>query len=178
MQEEWMERRGGGERERGKRQVFGGEESWGGGMLGYRWVLCVYWRSVQIKGWVRKDILVCMTTIQWRELKAEEGNCVLGCSNVDSVCLCALSPPRNPPTITHTTTSPSNLTYTHSCWMPKQGSLPALHQGSELFIVGPLQRVSGSPGWNDIYGAPWARVGRTEGETELGVRMGEWGGRY
>lgn len=80
------------------------------------------------------------------------------------------------PTTPNTTTirSPSNLTYTHSCWIPKQGSLPALHQGSELFIAGPLQRVSGSAGWNDIYGAPWARVGRTEGETELGVR---WEGR-
>lgn len=81
----------------------------------------------------------------------------------------------NPTTPSTTTTrSPSNLTYTHSCWIPKQGSLPALHQGSELFIAGPLQRVSGSAGWNDIYGAPWARVGRTEGETELGVR---WEGR-
>lgn len=78
------------------------------------------------------------------------------------------------PTTPNTTTSrsPPNLTYTHSCWIPKQGSLPALHQGSELFIAGPLQHVSGSAGWNDIYGAPWARVGRTEGETELGVRWG------
>lgn len=126
-----------------------------------------------INGWVRRGILVCMTTLKRSELKAENATtsaklfqffvrnelCVSIQNMLTLYVQCVLSPPRNPPPSPQ---APSTLTYTDSCWIPKQGSLPALHQGSELFIVGPLQRVSGSTGWNDIYGAPWARVGRTE----------------
>lgn len=59
----------------------------------------------------------------------------------------------------------------HTSWIPKQGSLLALHRGSKLFIVGPLQCVSGSTGWNDIYEAPWARGGKMERDRirDLGV---------
>lgn len=90
------------------------------------------------------------------------------------MCITTTLNPNTPNTTT--TRSPSNLTYIHLCWIPKQGSLPALHQGSELFIAGPLQRVSGSAGWNDIYGAPWARVGRTGRDRIRGTVGGQHGG--
>lgn len=98
------------------------------------------------------NFLLAVTMLRMFTLR----DCVHACAP-----MCVLSTPCNSP---RTDTSPTTLMYTHSCWIPKQGSLPALHRGSELFIVGPLQRVSGSTGWNDIYGAPWARVGRTKRE--------------
>lgn len=53
---------------RQKEQVFGAEEGWGDGMLGYHWprqMYCKYRRrGHKIKGRVRKDILVCLNISQ------------------------------------------------------------------------------------------------------------------
>lgn len=123
--------------------------------------LAFHWREINVAIWRLIDLLHSLLVNElsaWWYIQYVKLVCV--CSSITTIPL--------PFTDTHTTTTnPSTLTYTHSRWIPKQGTLPTLHQGSELFIAGPLLRVSGSTGWNDIYGAPWARVGRTEGETEL-----------